>query len=229
MSAIHLIDEPEAQQGSSLNELDSTPGTNGIVEITLQVLSTDAPHEYVTNTFAVNSGTSSATLANWQALTDAILGVWKVSPGVHWGYAGCAITVNAYDRADAKPRPEKGHSHYTPTTWNTDTTQARQVALCVSFYSARNLKRDRGRVYLIPLNNVGAAERPGSSQRAGALGLITATSTAITSLVPVWNLAVYSKADGATKVLTNCWCNDVWDTQRRRAPKETTRTLGTLP
>jgi hypothetical protein len=196
---------------------------NAIVEITLQVLSTDAPHEYVTNTFAASSGAPSVTTAQWQALTDAVLNVWKLSPGAHWGYSGCKITINAYDRADAKPRPEKGHSVYSPGTWNTDTNQARQVALAISFYSGRNLKRSRGRLYLIPLNNAGASERPSVSVRTAAMGLVTATASAILALTPAWSFAVYSTADGATKPITNYWVNDVWDTQRRRVPKETVR------
>lgn len=196
--------------------------SDAIVEITTQALSTDVPREYITNHFAFNTG-ASATIAQFQALADAVLNIWKRSPGPAWGWSSCKLTVNAYDRADPKPRPEKGHSLYVPGSWLTSTAQARQVALCVSFYAQRNLPRQRGRVYLFPGNNAGASERPGTAVMNAAMQTLLDLSAATLALTPSWTHEVWSQKAGQTFGVDNYWVNDVWDTQRRRAPKETVR------
>lgn len=189
----------------------------------MKVLPTDLPREYVVNNLYFNSTKANATNADYQVLTDTVMSEWSKTPGVHWGYGGTDLTIVAYNLADPTPRPEKAMSHHTAVSPISDTTQARQVALCVSYYAGRNLPRYRGRVFLMPLNNAGASERPGSAIIDGAKGLITAVAAATNAATPQWTHFVYSKALGDLNPVTTWWVNDVWDTQRRRAPKETVR------
>ena len=205
-------------------------GTEAIVEVTTQLLSTDPPKDYCVSHFHFNTGAASPSPANWQALTDAIKGVWFATSGVPQHYGANGGKVVAYNMADPKPRPEKAVSSYTPGSWMTSVSWPRQVALCVSFYAQRNLKNQRGRIFL-PINNQWSpiGERPSSATQNSACQLIKSLYDATLALTPSWTLDVYSKVQDQSYAITNVWCNDVWDTQRRRAPKETTRTQILVP
>jgi hypothetical protein len=134
------------------------------------------------------------------------------------------LRVKFYDLADALPRPIKGQAENT-TTSNLSALGNREVALCLSYYSERNLPRQRGRIYVGPFSAAEAGSRtPAAPIRA-----------AVASLVPVFtNLGgsdvdwcVYSRTDGVMRPITNWWIDDAWDTQRRRGLRATTRDTGT--
>lgn len=214
---------PRIGDESSLSE-PRTPiaGNNVIVEITTQLLSTDAPRDYCTNTLHYNTG-GSLTTATAQALADAIKTVWFANSGTWTRYGTNGGKVIVYDQAAAKPRPELAVSLYTPAGWATSVSLPRQVSLCLSFFCQRNLKRLRGRIYL-PVNpNWNAGERPNNLTMTNALAVGTQLKTVTTALVPRWDQTVRSEVLDDSNVVDNWWVNDVWDIQRRRAPKESTR------
>lgn len=219
--------EAEAQ-AEVAPELSLTPestilGTTAIVEITTQMVLADIPRDFCTNTLHFNTGSSSVSAANWQALTDALKGVWFATTGSHQHYGSNGGKIVAYDVADAHPRPEKAVTTYTPGTWEGARNNPPQVTICSSFYSGRNLPRLRGRIY-VPLNNAySVAFRPTAPQMSQTIALANNLNVAAIALTPSWALGIYSKAANSFNPATNFWCNDVWDTQRRRAPKETTR------
>jgi hypothetical protein len=196
--------------------------------VQVQVRQGDPPKDYVVHSFHANTGTTDVALSDWQALSDAFMTQWSIST-TPWGYYnGRQITVNAYDLKDAKPRPEKAHSVYVPGSWETSTLGPRQVAICGSMYSGRNLKSMRGRVYLGPWNANLQNERPAAQIMTNVNAQLKALATRILALPIAWQLCIYSPKLGQLNPVTNLWCNDVWDTQRRRAPKETTRALATV-
>jgi hypothetical protein len=202
---------------------------NAIVEITTQYLATDPPRDFFTNHLSFQTDAAAPADADYQALANSVKNSW-FNPGtgkLNWQSNGGY--VNAYNRADPKPRPERGHAVYTPGTWATVVPGPRQIALVASFYSARNLKRQRGRIYIPTNSGFGYGQRPDSASMSQAVGLIKAIAAGAAALTPVWILSVWSSIDNQNRAVTNVWCNDVWDTQRRRSPKETTRTLGTVP
>lgn len=201
-----------------------SPGVHAIVELSYQIKSGDSPRDYMTNTLHFNSGAPTVTGAQWQALTDAISGVFFASSGswlFHDTYGGRTI---AYDYASPKPRPEQAVTIHTPSTWATDYGAPRQVALCLSYYCQRNLKRQRGRIY-VPLkaSEATAAERPTTTTMNKVLALGTQLKTVLLGLTPAWTHEVISTVDATDFPIDHYWVNDVWDIQRRRAPKETTR------
>lgn len=208
----------------------ATPGTNAIVEITTQYLATDPPRDLMTNHLSFNSTSTGVTPANWQTLTDTIKNAWFSVSGAWTHYDTHGGKVVAYDRAQPKPRPEAAVSTYTPSTWASTVTTPRQIALVVSMYAVRNLPRQRGRVFL-PFHSdwSPAGERPGAPVRTAAMALLHQIAASCQALTPEWTLAVYSAKTDQNNGVTNIWCNDVWDTQRRRTPKETTRSTQTVP
>jgi hypothetical protein len=208
----------------------ASPGTNAHVEVTTQLVAADPPRDWSVNNLSFNTGGVSISAANWQALTDAIKAVWFATTGAGLYYGTNGGKVVAYDRADPLPRPEKAASLYTPGSWMSNAMGPRQDAICASFYSSRNLKNTRGRIYLPYTTALGApVERITPSVRTNVVTFVKAIATACLALTPAWQLTVHSKVTGLDNPVTNIWCNDVPDTQRRRAPKESARTMVTFP
>lgn len=199
------------------------PGTDGIVQVITTVKQGDVPRDQTSNTYHVNSGSTSLTTANWQALTDAFKTILTGSSTWSTQNSGRGIKIIAYAQSDPKPRPEKAVTTYTPVTWATAALGPREVALCVSMYSGRNLPRQRGRVFLGPFLVTDMAERPSATLMNNCQNFVAALNAAIIALSPSWNLCIYSRTTGAYQGLTNTWVNDEWDTQRRRGLRETTR------
>ena len=139
---------------------------------------------------------------------------------------GREINVKAYDAQGTAPVYPIGDYTHAPATYPAS-GMLREVALCLSFYSGRNIKRYRGRLY-IPLAAIGGGSavtpRPAAS-----------TMTKAAQLAPILqNLGgtnvdwvVYSRADNVARPVTNWWVDDEWDIQRRRGLRGTTRQTGT--
>jgi hypothetical protein len=61
------------------------------------------------------------------------------------------VTVNVYDHLQAKPRTPYPF-HFALTAAGGAQSLPEEVALCASYYSARNVARQRGRLYIGPFN-----------------------------------------------------------------------------
>lgn len=103
----------------------------------------------------------------------------------------------------------------------------REVALCLSFYSERNIPRQRGRLYIPAAFVEGAGAlgvRPGGGARAAA-GSFAPIFEDLGGVDVDW--VVYSRVDDTARPVTNWWVDDEWDTVRSRGLRPTTRTAGT--
>lgn len=154
--------------------------------------------------------------ANWQTFLGAIITSFS-SAGV---LANSHFTATAYNMADSKPRPilatrnQVGGGDIAPGP--------HEVALCMSYYSARNLPSSRGRIYLGPLpGSVMGAQQPNSAYVTAVLGIATAIHTAAGAAALVWSL--HSVKENNYQAITNVWVDNAWDTQRRRGIAATTR------
>lgn len=135
------------------------------------------------------------------------------------------IIVKAYDAQGTVPVYPQGEAIRNANV-NPLSTAVREVALCLSFFSVRNIPRQRGRLYL-PVYALGAATasaRPPS-----------ATMTKVMALGPILaglggpdvDWVVFSKSDGVARPVTNYWVDDEWDTIRSRGLTPTTRQVAT--
>lgn len=101
-----------------------------------------------------------------------------------------------------------------------------EVAMCLSYYSQRNIPRQRGRIYLGPLlsnANFEAGDgqsRPHNSLRDSALA---AGQWLGGSDTLEWVVASQAGADPVGRRITDVWCDNAWDTQRRRGVAATGR------
>lgn len=154
---------------------------------------------------------------DWQNLADAIRDVFRnyKSPILQ------SWLVKLYNVEDAEPRPIRAQSSVTLTGTPTE-GGPREVALCLSFFSDRNLPRQRGRLYLGPWPKSRMGERPDATTlaEANALGVSLANVGGVDIDWGVW-----SSMDNAFRKATHKWVDNEWDTIRSRGLEATTRVL----
>ena len=141
--------------------------------------------------------------------------------------AGCRVEVRAYNMADAKPRPERGFAFGTAALTAKDGPG--QVALCLSYYSERNLPRNRGRIYCGPYPTPGvrpqATHQDELSTHAQALSGLGGVNVDWS----VWSPTTAAEGGDGSKSISNYWIDNSWDIQRRRKIDGTSRVTGTVP
>jgi hypothetical protein len=100
-----------------------------------------------------------------------------------------------------------------------------EVAVCSSFYAGANVKRRRGRHYIGPLSagatDGGGAPRPSPELRAAIVD--RAQNVAQTTENVTW--VVVSQVGLMANVVTAGWCDNAFDTQRRRGNQPSARII----
>jgi hypothetical protein len=142
-----------------------------------------------------------------------------------WCVASTEVLVTMYLHTPGDPTsgPPVGSALKYKGTVVASTIFPREVACCLSFYGGTNQPRKRGRLYLpMSISGLGYAVRPGGGTMTKALTMATKLS-AVGGVDVDW--VVHSKANDASYTVTNAWCDDEWDTQRRRGLRPTTRQL----
>lgn len=197
---------------------------NAHVEVRMTVRQNDSPKDYCVNNLYFSGGGSTA--ADFQRLTDALSTLYHLQNATPlWGpFNGRGFQVKGYDLADAKPRPIKAITNYTPTVWASGTMLPRQIAIVLSYYGDRNLPSRRGHIYLGPWDMLDVnGDRVTGSTMARVVDLGKKLYQLDSGASNPWLHSVHSAKLGTTLPVAHYYCNDVYDTQRRRVPKETTR------
>jgi len=151
---------------------------------------------------------------------------------------GTHVNMTAYDMAAATPRPIINTAVMTMSAFP-GTALPEEVALCLSYYTDRNLPSHRGRIYLGPLNNgamSGSPSRPVTALRSAMAAAgrdliqgVTSSAGLVVSgpvgIVPGIAWALHSVKLGTFIAIAHGWVDDAFDTQRRRGCAPTTRTI----
>jgi hypothetical protein len=135
------------------------------------------------------------------------------------------VKVKCYDLGDAKPRPVQegaftlGGSAATGILPN-------EVALTLSYYHHRNLKRERGRIYIGPLDYSvmagGSADRPVKDDAANAVVAAAAELALDVADGIAWG--VFSDVEQTLRYpIGHAWCDNALDTIRKRGTKASSR------
>lgn len=180
-------------------------------------------------------------------LIDFYTGVDGTFGGVN-GFLGQSIstaagahTITHYDVTGHLSGTPAGSPIRTPTTWTTATigagNQADELAACLSFHAdyttdvefgvgTRPRARDRGRVYLGPLDTNAKSEDATTHEAFVSLAARNAFAAAAVRLGadadPGW--AVWSRSNAAMSLVVGGWIDNAFDVQRRRGNKATSRT-----
>jgi hypothetical protein len=141
------------------------------------------------------------------------------------------VNVRLYDMAEPAPRQIQGEATNSATTQATTGVGPREVALCLSFRSDRNLPRKRGRIYIGPWQSNQLLERPQPSS-------IASLQTLRTSLANIggpdvqWCIHSPTRSlPGQTPVFEQVkagWVDDEWDTVRSRGLRALQRGAWTM-
>lgn len=182
-----------------------------------------------------------AKLADFFMTAPGISGVGNVAGNLQ-AITGNTMHLVAYNFADATPRPEilVGTMVYVPLTSD---NLPEEIALCLSYYTDRNLASKRGRLYIGPfnvaaLNSTGEPPRPNTNLtramvaggvRLVAIGIPAVGDSYVTypagtpagSAGTAW--ALYSPKLGTFAAIQHGWVDDEWDGQSRRRVEASTR------
>jgi hypothetical protein len=137
----------------------------------------------------------------------------------------CQIVVDAYP-IGAPPQYPVGHAEINMGL-SPASSAPREVAVCLSYYSERNLPRQRGRIYLAVggTSSFATTPRPDTALRQKALDLAQDFSD-LGGIDVDWQ--AYSPTDGEGRNVTNAWVDDEWDTMRSRGLRASSRLMATV-
>jgi len=182
------------------------------------------PRNRISNTFHLQHTLGSLADTDLKSMCDDIVTMYTA----RYGISSNEIVCKAYD-TDAKPNYPRATSVVNAgEVWLCP--HPREVALCLSFAgSNRGNKSERGRVYLMPSIAAGAAGgidfvRPSVTAMTWAMKFYTEPNASFPDLGGVdWQFGVWSPTYKKFTQTKQAWCNDEWDTVRRRGLRETTR------
>lgn len=201
------------------------------------------PEDRTINTFHFD-GPATDLIAD--QLEDELVAFYNANPGAgdpiciflspHLSRAANVNTIKFYD-VSAGP----GGTPYFEAPWTLDPGFVgagpipEEVALCLSYQGlpipGGNQRRRRGRVYIGPLNTATQGAVDDISRPTGALmdSLLDAGQALHGAAIGLGvNWCVYSRVDDALVDIEQLWCDNAWDTQRRRGRDATSREVRTL-
>lgn len=141
-----------------------------------------------------------------------------------------AARLDVYDLGDPSPRSPIATRQITmPSVIGSSSTLPAEVALAASFQGERvsgsAQSRRRGRVFLGPLAHQGPDHTvPNNS-------LLTAVQKSFKAMKDAsdasldWQWRIRSPTNSNSVLIDNGWVDNAWDTQRRRGPRATARTV----
>lgn len=137
------------------------------------------------------------------------------------------IEYRVYDLEQPPPRVPMFFESEAPVA-GAGTPNPEEVAVVLSFYSERNLPRNRGRVYVGPWMSNGNVVVEGNVRVHDSIVAdmaVAARELAVGPQASGIEWCVLSQTDQALKPVTHGWVDNSWDTQRRRGPDPTSRVL----
>lgn len=204
-----------------------------IIEDHFRVLATfqresNLPEDVAVNSWAFRN--DSATIGGFTAAVGAMLDAFYFGTASNGSTVGeylsgniASVEYTAYDLGQAPPRA--------PIDCSTDLVPGftgqelpGEVALCHSYVAGRNLARQRGRLYIGPLNTSALSNISGRPVPTGAfIDALVDRAANLEASTEDATWVLISQADQAAKVITGGWVDNAFDTQRRRGMAPTTR------
>jgi hypothetical protein len=185
------------------------------------------PEDRVINTFHFSPGSDALAIAT-KLIEFYNTGLGTFNPVAYWISPYVSRTANkceirVYDLADPKPRPPSVHQ-FTLGAANSAQLLPRELSVCLSYYSERNIRRQRGRIYIGPLS-VNAMEN-----RVGDQGVVVAlrdslagAGSRLAQATPGADWVVYSELEASSvgpeyagRSVSHGWVDNAFDIQRRR-------------
>jgi hypothetical protein len=134
------------------------------------------------------------------------------------------LEVRVYDTNESEPR-EPSTVVVPLVGFEATVALPSEVAVCLSYYSVRNIPRHRGRIYFGPLNLNAMSTADGMGDPNVSQSLIDTLQSRASILSGYTDLpwVVCSLRDQALREITAGWVDNAFDTQRRRGATATRR------
>lgn len=197
-----------------------------MAKIRVQVISrrsTDLAIDHIVNTVYFDDFNIDPTSGtDYQNFATSVRDVFRARPGYAVGFL---VETKVYDMGDSEPRPVRATAPpLGPTGGLVTDSGPREVALCLSYYSDRNVPRQRGRLFIGPWGAGQQALRPTAAIIAGLVTLAGGLANVGGADVD-WQL--YSPTTNSYLKISNGWVDDEWDTVRSRGLRATSRSTFT--
>lgn len=143
---------------------------------------------------------------------------------VNWLGGLAHVSCKFYVATGNPPHYPVAEADVNPTSERVSTCP-REVALCLSYYSERNVPRYRGRLFL-PCGAMGETT-PGVRPTGQQMNRVGEFATILQDLGGVdvdW--VVWSRTDKQARPVTNWWVDNEWDTVRARGLRSSSRIMG---
>lgn len=201
------------------------------IRVTLRTAS-QVPADDIVNTWAVQFGDDPGDIVD---VDTAFINFYQaIDTHLSDTAASSGHTLEYIHLNDPAPQVPFRVTPFTITPGGSDALPT-EVALCSSFTAATGsgvaAARRRGRVFLGPLRENGISTSTGHARPSGVLLQSVADATeALASALDLagFPLCVWSRRDDTLYRVVAGWVNNEYDTQRRRGPETTARTVWSL-
>lgn len=137
--------------------------------------------------------------------------------------SGTQIEVKLYDAQGPAPHYPAGEA--VRNLGNSAASSIpREVALCLSFFGTRNVKRQRGRLFVPTPLIAGTVDVRPSAIMQGRVAELVPIFTGLGGADVDW--CVFSRLNNAALAVTDWWVDNEWDTIRSRGLRATSRITG---
>jgi hypothetical protein len=197
------------------------------------------PRDVIMNTFHFQTATfGPPTGADYDAVQAALGNFYNGNTGAGGTLgvylsslldSGSVHRIKQYDMSQPAPRPVAYESTFSILTSNANPAPA-EVALCLSFRApleaGTDPKNRRGRIYLGPLGvnaiSVSVGNGADVAPAAALIGnLADAGKRLMDAIGPQW--VIFSPTNNQSEIITHCWVDNAFDTQRRRGGRASSR------
>lgn len=197
------------------------------------------PEDESINTWHFTTVATPALPADLDSIAAALTAFYQsIDTDLFPAEAASPMRLRMYQLSDPTPRVPVRESTF-PIIPSANTGLPEEVAICLSFQGAAisgsSQARRRGRVFIGPLaNNTTVLEIVGGRVRVAAAARTALTQAGNTLKTTSdaqagWTWVVVSEAQGPgvfiDSPVTNGWCDNAFDTQRRRGPDPSLRTV----
>jgi hypothetical protein len=181
----------------------------------------DIPKNAMSNTLYYQwSGSGTPDADERLALLGAVEAAY-LSSFTHLDYRAWATDIRMYDMSDVEPRPLL--SQLTNAATAGAPNGDREAALCLSYYSGRNLPSTRGRVYLGPFTSTELTKFPA----AAVLDQVISIGTHLHDVRTNWEWMIHSVKHNTYLPIDHWWCDNSWDHISSRGVAATARVVST--
>jgi len=206
--------------------------------VNIQNRSTDAPAQNTVHTVWHHNISFSTSDFDYQGHCDNIANCFLhgTNGSSHFFlYTSRKIHVKVYEMQDLKPRPVRGETILTPTSWDTTAIAPREIAVPMRYYAGRNIKGKRGRLFIGPWDMSQIAEtvdplfQTSLCDLATALGAVGGANTSWVLHHPSLDVLDAPGSPGGTTPaaysdITAAWVSDLWAHMESREQPEGHRT-----